>query len=274
MDSKDVEMGTGAQNRRQLSDLPLQHLTLSNDEVLCDFVHPSLYEKKGIVVQFINQNCSDAATVIGGVRIGLRDVRRLPAYLAKHGAKVKEHGIKFLDRHLKATQSTIGLNETLSEADYSLSYMMASLSEAGRALHPTGRNEGPLFYCLLPALLEETFFHYNEDESHNSSFIVNAYIHLNEAHRRRNVVKNKATEQGKRADGAARVSMPTPSKKPRMSPFRPDFHSMASNLNTLTAEVRQLRAPPPPPPAFPPLPEHRPLVWPPATPLPELPDDL
>jgi hypothetical protein len=50
-----------------------------------------LQKKGGMLIQFINLNCVGATNLIGGIRISLDDIRRIPAYLARYMSMVKLH---------------------------------------------------------------------------------------------------------------------------------------------------------------------------------------
>ena len=56
-------------------------LQLRNKDVICDFVTKDMVTKKGIILQFINQNSTGATAMIGVTRIGLTDPKKIPAFL-------------------------------------------------------------------------------------------------------------------------------------------------------------------------------------------------
>jgi len=279
-------------------------------ELICESVDGSLYRNRGVILQFVNHNHPDSATVIGGIRLKLEDIKRVPAYIAKYKPRIKAHAIDVLQRHLLDTQCPAGVSEDIAPDDYTLTFMVASLSEIGRRLHPTGRNEGPLFYCLFPALLDETYLYLEADGTPSTSYVINVYIHLNEASRRRTAVfkrnKEDAARRAEAAAAAAAAKADGPNnKKPRMGqPFFPgqgNNQILQAAMSTLAAEVGRLRSPyvePPPtqgqapapvraqadpaarvapaPGPVDPYPAPRiqsPMIWPPPNHLPDLPED-
>jgi len=283
-------------------EISLQSINLEGG-LLCEAIDSSLYRNRGVILQFINHNHPDSATVIGGIRLKVEDIKKVPAYLHKYKQRVKAYAIDVLQRHILDTQCPAGVSEAIAPDDYCLTYMIASLSENGRRLHPTGRQEGPLFYCLFPALVDEVYLYLEQDGTPSTAHVINVYIHLNEASRRRTAVhKRNCEEATKKAEAAAaaaaRANGPD-SKKPRMGqPFHPGQGSnyiIQAAMSTLASEVGRLReprpeaapaaAPPPPPPAaipapapvirepYPAPPVQAPMIWPPPSHLPEMPEE-
>ena len=83
--------------------------------------------------------------MVGGVRIGLLDVRKAPAYVSNHKMAIKAHGVKMLQKHFQDTQCSAGAGELLCNDDYGISFSVASMSVSAMALNPTRRNKGPMF---------------------------------------------------------------------------------------------------------------------------------
>jgi hypothetical protein len=269
--SKDFNMSETVQEpSKELKKLYLEDATLE-----CEYVDSTMLQKKGgTIIQFINSNCAGATNLIGGIRISLDDVRRIPAYLARYKNTVKLHALRFLRRHFQENQCSTGATETLTADDCGLSFTMASLSPRGITLNPSKRSEGPLFYCIFPGLTEPVFLKDDGEEEVEYAQVVNAYIHLLPTGQRRSVVIQRAKDEATKK--AAEPTPPNP-KKPRMQPYRPDLQS---TMSSLVNEVRQLRAPPPTPPTppphqqFPELPRGHHIQWPPADNIPDLPDDI
>jgi hypothetical protein len=165
-----------------------------DEEYVCQYVTDDAYKNKGTLVQFLNQNCSDAATIIGGVRIPISEAPLLPAYLCRHRQLLTRYAVWHLNRHLVETQSAAGATETLCLDDYGLSFMLASVSDAGKNLHPMRRMEGPLLYCLYPHLNTPVTLYTNPDGTLERVNVVNAYIHLYDVHRRRRSILLRATQ--------------------------------------------------------------------------------
>ena len=60
---------------------PMAELCLTEAEMRSDYVDPSFFSKKGVVIQFISNNCPGTTSMIGGIRLNLEDIRKVPAYL-------------------------------------------------------------------------------------------------------------------------------------------------------------------------------------------------
>ena len=246
----------------------------------------SIYTRKGIFLMFINTNSIGATSLIGGKRLNLADISRLPAYLAKHEETIKVHAMHLLLSHFQSTQCSTGVGETLTTQDISLSFSIASVSEFGAALNPNGRHEGPVFFSAVPDWLQEMPTYTNEEGIKETAHVVNAYVYLHDAARRRHVVAKRLAEQ--QSGLPAITHEQGPSKKQKMSGQpgnrRPyidtrlmiqqqdntlgEIKSVQESVSTLANEVRQLRLP-----AYPRLPEKQ-ISWPPVDSLPDLPDDI
>ncbi len=267
--------------QQQVQTLSLQE---PGAEKFCD---PSIFTRRGIFIQFINTNAAGATTIIGGKRLNLADITRLPTYLAKHEEAIKAHAMHLLLTHLQLSQCSTGVGETLSTQDFGLTFAIATISPiAATVLNPSGRHEGPVFYSGCPDWLEEIPVGPNEDGSQDTAHVVNAYVYLPEPNRRRHLALKRVKEEKARSE-SANNGEPHPSKKPRFNnpnvPRRPfidnrlmlqqestlgEIKSVQESVSTLAQEVRQLRLP-----AYPRLPERH-ISWPPVDSLPELPDDI
>ena len=260
---------------------PLQ----AGEDVVCPMIHPSFVNGKGIILQFINNNCQDAASVIGGVRLNFAEIHKLPAYLTRHHARVKQHAISNLTRHLIENQCPVGALESLTPDDYSMSFMVASVSPVGLGLNPSKRSEGPMFYCLFSGLVEKKYLDFYSG-SVDSAHIINVYIHLHEASRRRSVAIAKAREDRLKAVEDAAAPAPSPARPigqrvttTQVSTRRPyqvpppntDLQSVKDSVSTLVKEVRKMALPGN---HYPEMPSRPPIQWPSADRLPDMPDDL
>jgi hypothetical protein len=165
----------------------VQLLELEQSELECALLDESFFHKKGAVLQFINNNCPGATSLIGGLRLGLEDVRKVPAYLEKNSDRLKHFAIKCLDRHIKINQCCVGAGEKLSIDDYGISFSLATVSERAALLNHSKRQEGQLFYCLFPGLLEPVFLGLNPDGTNDFAHVFNVFIHLMPGSQRRNV---------------------------------------------------------------------------------------
>ena len=277
-------------------DTPMAELSLTEDEMRSDYVHPSFFTKKGVIIQFVNGNCPGTTSMIGGIRLSITDIRKIPAYIFKYKQQIKAHAVRSLLRHFKEMQCGLGATEALCSDDYGLAFSVASLSLNGIALNPGSRNEGPLFYCHCPALLGPTMIKdadWQQGIDADVTYVINAYVHLLPQHQRRCFILWKAKE-----DKAAAMATPSPdpksashaasqaAKKPKMTPVpstsgtRPaaltsrsaaDQAAMSTEIGDLKRELAKIKGQLIPSPA---LPATKPPRWPSKDVLAELPEDL
>ena len=164
---------------------------LSNEELASEFVNPSIYQRKGFIIQLINNNANCSPTVIGGLRTNETDVRRIPNFLSANKTVLRQLAGRALARHLRDTQSGVAALEYLTDEDFGMSFSMASLSLRGATLNPSRRNEGPIFYCHLPGFVDPCYIGQTIDGLVDSAHVVNLYIHILPANLRRNAVIKK-----------------------------------------------------------------------------------
>jgi len=195
-------------------------LAPTRQNVRSDYCHPTLGTHHGIIIQIYNANCVSAASMIGGIRVSHTDIVTFPGYLQEQEQTIKAHVVAQLKRHISRNNNAIGFNELVTLEDFSLSFTCSSLTEAARSLHPTNRNEGPLFYCFYPHLLQKMILEVGpHGEVLDSAYFINAYIYLLEQPKRRNVVrlKFKEEEAQKEAVKALQQAAPSSSAAPASS---------------------------------------------------------
>lgn len=212
-----------------------------------DIVDTSLMNNDGILVQFINTNCLDAASIIGAIRLPVRELVLFPAYLAENKAKIKLYAVDALQRHLQDCQSPVGAGETdLSVDDFSLSFTIASITDACAQLNPSGRREAGLWICQYPWLARKVDL--DSLGIVNCAYVINAYVHLLDANRRRRVVLKKIREEAEQAKRKiatpAKKMMPNPSSTPapavyasHLQPSKPNQVNMALTRKELQAKL-------------------------------------
>lgn len=222
------------------------------------WIHPSMYENKGVIVQFINHNCHDMTSIFGGVRLKLETVTLFPEYLAENEGKLKAHAVAQLHRHLLRCQCIAGANETLTIDDYSVSYSIATISNEASLMNPNKRREGPIFYCHFPNLLGtiDLDVDMGTGEIYDYAHVINLYIHLLDPSRRRNKVveklkaeaaqkaeaERKAVEEKKKTERPAATVTPgpPPRKTPRAnSPRRPSRSGSPKRSNAQQTKLQR-----------------------------------
>ena len=188
-----------------------RHDPIPEEDFKCDHIDPSIYMKKGVILQICNTNASAHATVIGGIRLPLEDIRKVPAYLQRYRNNIKKIAVRILNRHFQESQCSVGLHETLTLDDYGMTFTITTITDKACQFNPQGRKEAPLFYCVLPNMLEPTIISRNPDGSYQTGHIINLYVHLLPAHHRRVVLAKRppaAVSDAETADGPS-------NKKPR-----------------------------------------------------------
>ena len=183
------QLANGEANMRDESE------TLDPATLTCEYLDETFFKNKGVIVNFINSNCPGATNLIGGFRLALGDVRKMPAYLAKNKNKIRAYAVKTLERHILTNLCSIGAGDTLCSDEYGISFTVASVTERVAQLNPSGRHEGALYYCCMPGLLKPVNVGDNEDGSPDEAHIINAYIHLLPAAQRRPQVLKRIAEE-------------------------------------------------------------------------------
>ena len=260
-----------------------QREPLKEQDVLCDYIHESMVKKSGIIVQFSNSNAAGATSMIGGVRLGLTDIRKAPSYLQRNKALLKQHAMRMLLRHFQDTQCAAGAGEPLTADDFGLTFSLASVSRPGAALNPSKRNEGPLFYCLFSGLTEAAPLEehsWNDGRIAELNYFINGYIHLLPQSQRRyrviHKIKMDATN-GKEEEElrAKRAKLSDNSEASRHHPSTSrnyQDHRLQLEIDNLKKELAAIRSQPA---LNPKLPKSKDTKWP-KDPNqgPDLPDDL
>ena len=289
---------------------PFQALSIEvNEELRSDLVDNSIFDKRGILIQFLNSNCTGSPHVFGGMRLSISDINKVPAYLSKYRRLIKQHAVHALMQHFKEMQCGVGAAEELCTDDFGMTFTVATVTGHGALLNPGKRQEGPLFFCHFPALVDPvilTHADWGTRTEGESVHVINCYISLPPPQLRRSVVIKKYL-----SDQAASVanckaalalsggtvtttpgtSSATPAKKVKMGtqttpyarpyvPYVPNMtrdeirterkNSVGRELDDLRNQVRNLKGQLLP---TPPLPIVRPPVWPSKNPCPVLPDE-
>lgn len=284
-----VDVSTNAGHTVEEMQTPLNRLLISTDELRSEYIDESFFTKRGIILQFVNNNCPGSTSMIGGMRLALTDVRRAPAYLSKYKRQIKAHAMKALTRHIMEMQCCIGLHEALSSDDYGMSFAIASVSPAVRHLNPSKRTEGPLFYCLFEGMVEPVYLERSnpnnwDDEQReicDNAHVINVHIHLLPATQRRSTVLREHNDKAAQAYYSPDATIkrqkmsPAPRNNGKMqypgAPSKPDHQKLQAEITALKTQLSLLKSKTIP---SPPLPAVQPLVWPPRDLCPALPDDL
>ena len=181
-----------------------EKVSIRPKEIVCDSLPMEMITKKGIILQYLNSNSAGATTMIGVTRIGLKDPRRMPAYVERNLSIIRQHAVAALQRHFRTTLCSTGVLESLTPEDYSVSFSWASVSPIGRSLTLHGKPDLCLGYALCEQLVAPVWVSRDDPEP---THILNVFIQLQDATRRSTSVVKRAREED-----AAR-SNPSPAKK-------------------------------------------------------------
>jgi len=94
--------------------IPFEKVAIKPREIVCDSLPIEMITKKGIILQYLNSNSAGATTMIGVTRIGLKDPRRMPAYVERNLSIIRQHAVTALHRHFKMTLCSTGALENSS----------------------------------------------------------------------------------------------------------------------------------------------------------------
>jgi hypothetical protein len=234
----------------------IKSMSILATDAVCQYVDISLILYSGIYLQFVNLNATGSATMIGGVRIQLKDITKVPKYLSTNKSTILQWGASYLVQHLLDTQCPAAANEVITYEDFSISFSVATLSDEGRRLNPMGRNEGPVHFCVHPGLLQPAVLGRFTNGSIDEAHAINLYVHLLEAPKRGTSIMKKLKAEERAKQEAA------------LQPKKPKY----------IRETYASRRPAPPPGAvedeYPVLPQgEAPIQWPPSASsrLPQLP---
>jgi hypothetical protein len=191
---------------------PLSHYgDLHQSDFVSDYFDPSVFTNDGVMFNFINLNCANAATIIGSSRSTEKNYLKIIGYITQYEQMIKLKAVQRLQFHLGRTQCGAGVGETISMDDYSISFMLGSLSAEAKEAHPFSRQEAPISWIALPGMVSEYTWFRNKDGTPNKSALVNVYIQLLEPAKRLGPCLRKEEENKKMAE--VRANYP-PSKRP------------------------------------------------------------
>jgi hypothetical protein len=275
-------------NANVLQGFQIDLTPLTEAELRSRYTDITCSENAGIVLQFINNNCPGASTLIGGIRLVMRDVRKIPAYLSKYESQVKERALFALKRHFIENQCALGATENLCPDDFGMSYSVASVSAEGLKLNPTGRHEGPLMFCFWNNLVTPTKLQTFANGAADYAYVINVYINLLPASQRRAVVIRKAKEdearelldraersdnRGKKLRYNSPYSRESATRGLSFDPIQvvQENQAMQNSIVSMDRELKRLREGGIPTPELVPT---APLVWPPPNNMVTMPTDV
>lgn len=183
---------------------PFTRVSLKTKEMVCGQLGEEMITRNGIILQYLNSNSSGSTTMVGVTRIGLKDPRKMPAYVERNLSIIRQHAVAALNRHFKLTLCATGILETLSPEDYSISFSWASISPVARSLTQHGKPDLALGYATCEQFVVPVWATKEDPEP---TYVLNVFITLQEPARRSTAVLKKAKEEE-----TARANPPPPKK--------------------------------------------------------------
>jgi hypothetical protein len=203
--------------------VPLDIIALKKEVKKSEFIHSSLMDTKGTIIQFLNSQAMHGlgvAEVFGGIRIAVDDPRKIPGYLSKYKGIIRNHARLQLEAYFKMANHVAGFGEKLADEDFGMTFRWASLSPTGSKLIPSARKEGPVFYGVIPSYVEPTNAAFDPSEPDEWVHVINCHINLMGQNARRTFHIKESTKPSKVANPLAKkrpgAALPNRSqKKPR-----------------------------------------------------------
>lgn len=208
----------------------------------------TMLENCGLMIQFLNYNCPNQATVIGASRMPFYEGHRLTDYLSRNRNVIKGYAIRHLKNHFDLSMTHHGVGETITTDDFGCTYMIQNTTSR-YSLHPENRFEAGLwtadFDSLLTTIpLNTTSAHPDDVPSYMHFILVNCYIHLNERGKRLSHVRERLQKEKAAAEAQALKDLskdrrdtsdrPLPAKKEKTM-----FKKPTTIAETLPGHVRQ-----------------------------------
>ena len=186
-----LNAATGSSSPSAELDRAFQMLHLRPKEFVCEFFDIEMVTKRGVVLQYLNNNSTGSTCMVGSTRINICDPRKVPLYLARNISIIRQHAVSCLRLHFKNTLCSAGAMEKLTTEDFSISFSWASVTDAGRALNPKGQSELPLGYAAYDCLVAPVWLTRSDP---GPMYIINVHIYLQEPMRRVTTVIQKAKD--------------------------------------------------------------------------------
>ena len=176
-------------------DVSLQQLQLEQQDLDCPDYDQSFFRNKGAILNFFNPNTTGATQNIGGIRLPISDLEKIPGYLNRHRQRVKRLAVKFMEPHLRFAQCAIGAGELLTDDDYSLTFSIASLSEEGKSIWAGKRSEGPMYFALSNTFTKPLVWNVLPDGTKDYAHMIHGYVALLPSGQRRSTTLKRLGEE-------------------------------------------------------------------------------
>ena len=255
------------------------------------FIDKSFTEKRGIIINVLNNQVHGSSQFAGVLRIGLQDPFYFPRYWADHGNILKTHAWAMVNKHFEDCNFNLGFGDdglSVSMDDYSATITVSpmSLSAQGREDQvANGDAEGPFWFLLCPPLLKPTLIRILPDGTEDRAIILNLRLHQVVPQFRKSCKPGSKRKQAhedepsrkqppgytpaNRPSNRSKLTGPSPAKLARQVE---QVESQVRNTNRQVQEFRRDVAGLHQSIKVYPANEREPIVWPPPNKLPPLPD--
>ena len=149
----------------------------SPSQLFGKFCDESLYTKKGIIFNILNNQCHGTSQYVRALRIDLDDPTQLNRYLETNLPFLKQTATLHTHDYFLLSRVCLGMAQDLTVDEYSPSFTFASLSDEGKDILPNGEEEGPIWFSMFPSLLQKTKLRTLPDGSIDEAYIVNFRVH-------------------------------------------------------------------------------------------------
>jgi len=117
-----------------------KQLKMKPEDLCGKFCDKSLYTKKGIIFNILNNQCHGTSQFVRALRIDLSDPAHLNKYLETNFLFLKKTAVLHVHEYYLTSRVNLGMSSDLTLDEYSPSFTFASLSEA---CYPMGSKKAP-----------------------------------------------------------------------------------------------------------------------------------
>lgn len=147
------------------------------EKIRSRYVSVTLWKHSGVIIRIINCNTPDLPSEVGVLRLQTARIEHVPAILTKERATVKSWALTQVTGSLREAGCNIGMDEELTPDEWSVRYVVSSLSRYGRRMLGPGEEPG-LWVLHCPEFIEEAVRARFDDGSEDRCHIIKMYINL------------------------------------------------------------------------------------------------
>lgn len=145
---------------------------------ICRFIDVTLATHQGVIFNVLNNQAHGTAQYVHAIRTNLKDIRFVPKYIDLHYDTLKAAAVGLVHEHFHQSRINLGApSVAVTVDDYSMSFTIRGVSEAGEKLLPHGEVEAPLWYCKYPSLLQKVEIGTLPNGEPDETYVVNLRIY-------------------------------------------------------------------------------------------------